>query len=122
MSDQQLVFQCRTPSGTVLHGFVDADWASDVNDRKSTSGFVFMLGGTAVSWSSKKQTLVTLLSTEAEYIATLHATKEVVWLRRLLSKLGLNINSPTVLYVDNQSTIAIAHNPEFHDHTKHIEV
>ena len=122
MSDQQLVFQCRTPSGTVLHGFVDADWASDVNDRKSTSGFVFMLGGTAVSWSSKKQTLVTLLSTEAEYIATLHATKEVVWLRRLLSKLGLNINSPTVLHVDNQSTIAIAHNLKFHDHTKHIEV
>ena len=81
MSDQQLIFQCRTPSGTVLHGFVDADWASDVNDRKSTSGFVFMLGGTAVSWSSKKQTLVTLSSTEAEYIATLHATKEVVWLK-----------------------------------------
>jgi hypothetical protein len=79
-SDRQLVFQCGTPGGTVLHGFVDADWGSDVNDRKSTSGFVFMLGGAAVSWSSKKHTSITLSSTEAEYIAISHATKEVVWL------------------------------------------
>jgi hypothetical protein len=64
-----------------LHGFVDADWASDVNNCKSTSGFVFMLGGAVVSWSSKKQTSVTLSSTEAEYIVAAHATKEVVWLR-----------------------------------------
>jgi transposase InsO family protein len=121
-SDQRLVFQRGTPSGTTLHGFVDADWASDVNDRKSTSGFVFMLGGAAVSWSSKKQTSVALSSTEAEYIAAAHATKEVVWLRRLLIDLGLDLDSPTTLHVDNQSAIAIARNPEFHDRTKHIEV
>jgi hypothetical protein len=121
-SDWQLVFQRGTPGGTVLHGFVDADWASDVNDRKSTSGFVFMLGGAAISWSSKKQTSVALSSTEAEYIAAAHATKEVVWLRRLLTELGLNLRPPTVLHVDNQSAIAIARNPEFHDRTKHIEV
>jgi hypothetical protein len=121
-SDQRLVFQRGTPGGTVLHGFVDADWASDVNDCKSTSGFVFMLGGTAVSWSSKKQTSVALSSTEAEYIAAAHATKEVIWLRRLLIELGLDLDSPTVLHVDNQSAIAIARNPEFHDRTKHIEV
>jgi hypothetical protein len=122
MSNQRLVFQHGTPGGTVLHGFVDADWASDVNNHKSTSGFVFMLGGAAVSWSSKKQTSVALSSTEAEYIAAAHATKEVVWLRRLLIELGLDLNSPTVLHVDNQSAIAIACNPEFHDRTKHIEV
>jgi hypothetical protein len=121
-SNQRLVFQHGTPGGTVLHGFVDADWASDVNDCKSTSGFVFMLGGAAVSWSSKKQTSVALSSTEAEYIAAVHATKEVIWLRQLLIELGLDLDSPTVLHVDNQSAIAIAHNPEFHDHTKHIEV
>ena len=122
MSDQQLIFQCRTPGGTILHSFIDANWASDVNDRKSTSGFVFMLGGAAVSWSSKKQTSVALSSTEAKYIAASHATKEVVWLRRLLTELGLELDSPTVLHVDNQSVIAIACNPEFHDRTKHIEV
>jgi hypothetical protein len=121
-SDWQLVFQRGTPGGTTLHGFVDADWASDVNDRKSTSGFVFMLGGAAISWSSKKQTSVALSSTEAEYIAAAHATKEVVWLRRLLTELGLDLHFPTVLHIDNQSAIAIARNPEFHDRTKHIEV
>jgi hypothetical protein len=70
------------PNGTVLHGYMDADWATDVNNRKSTSGFVFMLGGAAISWGSKKQTSVALSSTEAEYIATAHAAKEAVWLRR----------------------------------------
>jgi hypothetical protein len=61
-----------------LHGFVDADWASDVNNCKLTSGFVFMLGGSMVSWSSKKQACVVLSSTEAEYLAGAHAAKETV--------------------------------------------
>jgi len=121
-SDRQLIFQRGTPSGTVLHGFVDADWASDVNDRKSTSGFVFMLGGTAISWSSKKQAAVALSSTEAKYLARAHAAKEAVWLRRLLGELGQDTNSPTALHIDNQSAITIARNPEFHNHTKHIDV
>ena len=86
------------------------------------SGFVFMLGGAAVSWSSKKQTSVALLSTEAKYIAAAHATKDVIWLRRLLTDLGLDLHSPTTLHVDNQSVIAIARNLEFHDRTKHIEI
>jgi len=107
-SDQQLIFQCGTPSGTVLHGFVDADWASNVNDRKSTSGFVFMLGGAAISWSSKKQATVALLSTEAEYLAGAHAAKEAVWLRHLLGELGQDTNSLTALHIDNQSAITIA--------------
>jgi hypothetical protein len=121
-SNRQLVFQRGTPSGTILHGFVDADWASDVNDRKSTSGFVFMLGGAAISWSSKKQAAVALSSTEAEYLAGAHAAKEAVWLRRLLGELGQDTHLPTALHIDNQSAIAIARNPEFHDRTKHIDV
>ena len=110
-----------TPSPT-LQGYVDADWASDINDHKSTSGFVFTLAGAAISWSCKKQNIIALSSTEAEYIAAAHAAKEAVWLRRLLTELGLDLSSPTILHVDNQSAIAIARNPEFHDHTKHIEV
>lgn len=106
----------------MLSGYVDADWASDVNDRRSTSGFVFMLGGAAISWESKKQTSVALSSTEAEYIAAAHAAKEAVWLRRLLTELGLDTSHPTTLHIDNQSAIAIARNPEFHDRTKHIQV
>jgi hypothetical protein len=86
------------------------------------SGFLCMLAGGAMSWGSKKQGSVALSSTEAEYIATAHAAKEVIWLRRLLSELHQLLPSPTTLCIDNQSAIAIAKNPEFHDRTKHIKV
>ena len=121
-SDHTLMFQCGTPGGTELLRYIDADWASNVNDRKSTLGIVFMLGGAAISWGSKKQNLVALSSTEAEYITVAHAAKEAIWLRCLLTELGKNLDSPTTLFVNNQSAIAIAWNPEFHDQTKHIEV
>jgi hypothetical protein len=107
---------------TTLLGYTDANWASDVNDRRSTSGYVFKLAGTTVSWSSKKQTSIALSSTEAEYISRAHATKEAIWLRQLLSELGLDTSSPTILCVNNQSAITITKNPEFYDHTKHINV
>jgi len=81
-----------------------------------------MLGGGAISWSSKKQSSAALSSTEAEYIAGAHAAKEAIWLRCLLTKLGLEFTTLTHLYIDNQSTIAITKNPKFHDHTKHIEI
>jgi hypothetical protein len=121
-SDWKLTFQQGVPNGTILKGFVDTDWASDVNNHKSTSGFVFMLAGGAVSWGSKKQSAVALLSTEAEYIAAAHAAKEVIWLRWLLLEQKQKIEKPTILYMDNQSAIAIARKPEFHDRSKHIEI
>jgi Reverse transcriptase (RNA-dependent DNA polymerase) len=120
--DKRLVFQRGSKHGRTLHGYVDADWAGDVNDRKSTSGFVFLLSGGAVSWSSKKQPCVALSTTEAEYIAATHALKEAVWLRCLLAELYVDVSSPTLLYIDSQSAMAVACNPEFHDRTKHIGV
>jgi hypothetical protein len=121
-SDCGLVFQRGSARGTKLLGYVDADWASDVNDRKSTSGFVFMLGGASISWGSKKQTSVALSSTEAEYIVAAHVAKEAKWLRSLLTELGESLELPTTVFIDNQSAIAIARNPEFYDRTKYIEV
>jgi Reverse transcriptase (RNA-dependent DNA polymerase) len=121
-SDYQLVYQRGVTGGDTLFSFMDADWASDINNWKSTSGFLCMLASGAMSWGSKKQGSVALSSTKAEYIAAAHAAKEVIWLRRLLSKLHQLLPSPTTLRIDNQSTIAIAKNPKFHDHTKHIEV
>ena len=63
-----------------IHGFVDADWARDLDQRRSTSGYVFSLFGGAVSWMSKRQSVVALSTTEAEYIAATHASMEAVWL------------------------------------------
>jgi len=72
-----------------IHGFVDADWAGDLDQRRSTSGYVFNLFGGAVSWMSKKQSEVALSTTEAEYMVSTHAIKEAVWLQRLCSSMGL---------------------------------
>ena len=63
-----------------LRGYADADWAEDVTTRKSTSGYVFQIGNSTVSWSSKRQSVVALSSTEAEYVALSHATQEATWL------------------------------------------
>jgi hypothetical protein len=98
-----------------LHSYIDADWASNVNDWKLTSGFVFMLASRAISWSSKKQGAVPLSSTESEYIASAHGVKEATWLRQLLSDLGHGTSLSMLLHIDNQSTITITKNPEFHD-------
>jgi hypothetical protein len=120
--DHQLVLGHSTTSIPTLLGYSNSDWASDVNDRKSTSGYVFTLGGGAISWSSKKQPTVALSSTEAEYITSAHAAKEATWLRLLLSELRQDMSSPTTLHIGNQPAIAIAHNPEFHEQTKHIDI
>ena len=109
-------------SGDLL-GYVDADWASDINDRRSISGFVFMLSGSAITWSSKRQQSTALSSTEAEYMAASAATKEAIWLRSFLSELGqLRLPYTVPLLIDNQSAIALIKNPEHHEQTKHIAV
>ena len=105
-----------------LSGYSDADWAGDRDDRRSTSGHVFLMAKGAVSWCSKKQSVVALSTSEAEYVALSQATQELVWLRRLLAGIGQPIEGPTTLYEDNQGTIAIARNPISHSRTKHIDI
>jgi len=75
-------------------------------DRRAISGYAFIIDRGAVSWNSKKQEIVALSTTEAEYVATTHATKEVLWLRTLISQLFGNTQEPTTLFCDNQSAIA----------------
>ena len=70
-----------------LIGYSDADWGGDINDRKSTSGYIFNLNGGGVSWSSKKQSCVALSTAEAEYIALSAAAQESIWLKQLTSEL-----------------------------------
>lgn len=103
-------------------GYSDADWAGDTSDRKSTSGYIFMLSGGPVSWSSKKQKCVALSTAEAEYVALSAAAQECLWLRQLEVELGCPPEGPTLIFEDNQSTIAMAKNPQFHGRAKHIDI
>ncbi|KAK2965995.1 hypothetical protein RJ640_012350 [Escallonia rubra] len=106
----------------VLSGFTDADWAGDTNDRHSTSGYCFNTGSAAVSWCSKKQNIVVLSSTEAEYVAATMATQECVWLKRLIGDMFCEVDYAVQIKCDNESAIKLASNPIFHARTKHIEV
>ena len=103
-------------------GYCDADWAGDVVDRKSTSGYIFSLAGAPISWRSKKQSCTALSSAEAEYVALAAASQEVVWLRQLISKIDQPQTEPTVIYDDSQSAIAMTRNPQFHGRAKHIDI
>lgn len=102
-------------------GYSDSDWGGSPDDRRSTSGWVFMLGSGAIAWSSKKQPITALSSTEAEYISVTSAACEAVWLRRLLQDMNEKQACPTTLMCDNKSAISIARNPILHGRTKHID-
>ena len=106
----------------ILNGYVDSDWAGDQTDRKSTSGYLFMIDKSTISWNSRKQQTVALSTTEAEYIAASAATQEAIWLRHLLSGLGIFQNDPSVIFEDNQSCIQVAKHPKSHSRTKHIDI
>ncbi|KAL4183531.1 hypothetical protein AMTRI_Chr11g155550 [Amborella trichopoda] len=105
-----------------LVGFTDNDWAGFVDDRKSTSGYVFNLGSGVASWSSKKQATTALSSSEAEYIATTTTVCQAVWMKRILEDLKQVQGYATEIYCDNQATISMTKNPVFHWRTKHIEL
>jgi hypothetical protein len=107
---------------TELVGFSDADWAGDVNTRRSTSGYAFQLGNSTITWSSRRQATVARSSTEAEYVSLSAAAQECIWLRRLVSSLGVKTDIPTTIFEDNQGAIDIAKNPKHHGRTKHIDV
>ncbi len=104
-------------------GYTDSDWAGCEATRKSTSGYVFMLGGAPVSWRSKKQELAAASSCEAEYIASFHASKEAIWLKRLLADIHPATRMSAIkVFSDNQGAHAMAYNTAVNDRTKHIAI
>uniref|UniRef100_A0A2N9HNI8 Uncharacterized protein n=1 Tax=Fagus sylvatica TaxID=28930 RepID=A0A2N9HNI8_FAGSY len=105
-----------------LQAYSDADWAGDPTDRRSTTGYCFLLGDSLISWRSKKQSVVARSSTEAEYRALADTTTELLWLRWLLQDLGIDCSTAVPIHCDNRSAIQIAHNDVFHERTKHIEI
>uniref|UniRef100_A0A1Y1N3K4 Reverse transcriptase Ty1/copia-type domain-containing protein n=2 Tax=Photinus pyralis TaxID=7054 RepID=A0A1Y1N3K4_PHOPY len=111
-----------TFSDEPVHGFSDSDYASDVDTRKSTTGYVFNMANGAITWCSRRQQTTSVSTTEAEYVAAAEATKEAIWLRHLLSEISGKSIENVQLYVDNQSAIKLVKNPIFHKRTKHIDV
>lgn len=103
-------------------GYCDSDHGGDLDDRKSTGGYVFCLGGSAISWRSGLQEVTALSTTEAEYMAITEAFKEAKWLGGLVREFGLNYGAPEV-HSDSQSAIHLSKNQNvFHRRTKHIDV
>jgi transposase InsO family protein len=103
-----------------LVGYVDADWAMDSADRKSNSGYLFMLNGGLICWSSRKQTTVALSTAEAEYYALCEACKEALWLRGLLIELGETLQGPTLILEDNQACLKMVEDGQITSRNKHI--
>lgn len=112
----------RSETADPLVGFADADWGSDIDDRRSTSGFVFKVFGNTVSWTSRKQATVSLSSTEAEYVSLSQAACESIWLMNLLSDFGIALDAPAVIHEDNQSCIHIAEEPRDQKRMKHLDI
>ena len=110
---------CFTGASLKLQSYLDADFAGDIDSRKSTTRFVFTLGGTAISWASNLQKIVTLSTTEAEYDAATEAEKELIWLYGFLDELGKK-QEIGILHSDSQSAIFLAKNLAFHSKSKHI--
>ena len=111
--------------GEQLVGYTDANWGGGnvaEDGRRSTSAYIFTLGGGPISWSSKRQHTVATSSCEAEYIGQCNAAKEAVWLRLLLREVGYPLEGPTTVFADNKSAIALASNPVYHGRSRHIDI
>ena len=100
----------------------DADFAGDYNTRKSTSEYIIKLGHNLITWSSQKQKTIALSTTESEFAAACCTVQEMIWLDRLFRELVTYKLETSIHYIDNQSTIKIIKNPQFHCPTKHIDI
>jgi hypothetical protein len=104
-----------------LEGYADAD-GSMMEDRRAISGYTFIVHGGAVLWSAKRQEIISLSTTESEYIATTYATKEALGLRSLISQLFSSNLAATTLYSYNRSMITLSKEHQYHAQTKHIDI
>ena len=119
--DMDLLYKGRDGTKECI-SYSDANWAGDLDDRKSTSGYVFLISDAAISWRSKKQSCVALTTAEAEYMALASATQEAIWLQQLLSELDCKPPGPMVILENNQAAICMAKNPQFHGRAKHVDI
>ena len=119
-SDYGLVYE--SDKKPRLMGYCDSDYAGDIDDRKSTSGYIFLLGSKPIAWNCCKQKFVALSSYEAEYISSTLAMCQGIWIRRFMQELIGDCVKDFDLCIDNKSAIEISRNLVYHGRTKHIEV
>jgi hypothetical protein len=105
-----------------LNAYTDADWEGSIDDRKSTSGGAFFLGKCLVAWLSKKQTSISLSTTEEEYIVVASCCTQVIWMKQTLEYLQVKYDHPITINCDNTNAISISKNPVMHSKTKHIPI
>ena len=105
-----------------IEGYIDADWAGNILDRKSTSGYFTFVGVNLDTWRSKEQKVAVLSSTEAEFRGMAKGLYDLLWLINLLTEVGFPPCSAMNLFCENKAAIDISHNPIQHDRTKHVEV
>jgi hypothetical protein len=123
--DYKLVYSSTvapTLSSQLFTTYTDADHGGNPDNGRSTGGYAVIIGGGAVSWSSRLQSVVSLSTTEAEYIAAVEAGKEIIWMRNLLTEFGFTPSSPSHLLIDNNSAVTVAKNPEHHGRMKHLDL
>jgi hypothetical protein len=109
------------PDSNLFYGFSDAAYAN-ADDQRSISGYVFLSNMGAITWMSKKQTTIALSTTEAEYVALSEASREAIWLRHLYGELGFVQKEPIILLGDNDGSVSMTKNAQFHKRTKHIDL
>lgn len=105
-----------------LDAFVDADWAADKNDRKSTTGIVIRVYNNPVMWKTHKQKIVSRASTHAEYYALADCVEEVLPVKGVLGDLGVAVKGPIKIFEDNSGAIALSKNGKFCKNSKHIDI
>ena len=121
--DYRLTYSPSSSSNSDLFvTYTDADHAGNPDNGRSTSGYLVKMGSGAISWQSRLQSLVALSTTEAEYVAATTAGQEILFLRNLLTAFGYDLSSPSTLYIDNQSALQVAKNPEHHGRMKHLDL
>ena len=118
-TDVCLVFEGQKNCGVV--GYVDSDYAGDLDKSRSLTGYIFTVFECTISWKATLQPTVALSTTEAEYMALIEAVKESIWVHGLLDSFGLSQQIP-IVYCDSQSAIHLAKNPVYHERTKHIDI
>ncbi|XP_073022735.1 secreted RxLR effector protein 161-like [Primulina eburnea] len=120
-ADIGLMFEKEWNLENPIVGYVDSDYAGNIDTRKSLSGFIFTMYGTAVSWKANSQSVVAFSTTESEYIALSEGIKEALWLKGIVSELGVK-QDKVVVHCDNQNAIHLSKHQVYHERSKHIDV